>query len=247
MSLYKNKNLIYYGLNCKVYSIEKDNKKYVMKVLLNKNDNELNIYSIINDLDNKYLVKFIEKIDNCLIYEFCEYNTLENLLYQIDNNKLIKIISQLVEFFILLRDKGYYYNDLSLNNILIDQNYKIKVIDYGSLYKIGNIPKDITGTYGFISPEYLKENILDYEKNFVFSCGVILFLLYFKFYLFKKSSDYFKKCWNWCDKSECNRNDCLSKYLDKKSIDQTLKKILLNCLKFNHKDRITINKLKVTC
>lgn len=244
MLKFDNKILISFGMKSKVYLIEKNNKKYIMKVLLDKNDNEYNTCGIINNLDNKYFVKFIEKIDNCIIYDLFEGDTLEDFKYKIDKDKIMLVVKQLVDFFILLRNKGYCYYDLSLNNILIDDNYNIKVIDYGSLYKIENKPTNLVGTYGFVSPEYFKDNILDYEKNYVFSLGIILFVLYFKYEIFPKSNDYFKKCWKWCQEIDCNRNNCLSKYLDKKLIDNILlKKIILNCLNFNYNERISINEI----
>ena len=170
--------------------------------------------------------------------------TLEEFKHKIDKDQIILVIKQLVDFFILLRNKGYCYYDLSLNNILIDDNLNIKVIDYESLYKIDNKPTNLVGTYGFVSPEYFKDNILDYEKNYIFSLGIILFFLCFKYYLFSKSDYYFKKCWKWCRETDCNRNNCLSKYLDKKLIDNNLlKKLIFNCLNFNFNKRISINEI----
>lgn len=246
MNKYISKTKIVLGIKSNIYLVKDDNKTYILKEILDKYNNEFTICSIINSLNNKYMTKFIEKINNNIIYEYFNGKTLEELRYNLNENDLLIIIRQIIDFLILLKNKGYCYYDLSLNNIMVDDKLNIKIIDYGSLYKISSKVNNIVGSYGFVPPEYIKENILNYESFNVFSLGLIIFTLLFKYELFNKTEYYLLKCLRFCKDENCN-SDCLINYLNKKTCNNKLKKILLGSLKIKYNDRIDFNLIKLFC
>lgn len=222
---------------------DKNNNKFVIKEIQNKNDNEFKICKIINSLENKYLVKYIESMENNIIYEYFEGQTLDDLRFKLTDDQILLILNQILDFLIILKNKGYCYYDLSLSNIIVDKNFNIKVIDYSTIFKINQKVNVLVGTYGFIPPEYFNNNILKYEQFNVFSLGLIVFTLIFKFFLFDKNSNYLKKCWKFCKKDICSFN-CMEEYIMAKNCNEKLKKFLIGSLNLDYQKRYNLTNLK---
>lgn len=218
-------------------------QKFVVKKLFIKDDLEIETCKIINSLKNKYFVKYIEKIDNNIIYEYFNGNTLEFEFYNLDKKDIEFISKQIIDFLYILEEKNYYYLDLNMNNIMIDSNKKVKIIDYSTISHADKEIKNKIGTYYFVPPEYINDNLVIKNKFDIFSLGIILFKLIFKYMPIKSISDYKKKCL--CG-NDCPNEECLfatiSKY-NKLKNNELLFKLILNSLKFNPDNRINIKKI----
>jgi serine/threonine protein kinase len=89
---------------------------------------------------------------------------------------------QMLEALEYCHKKGYCHRDLKLANILLDENYQIKLADFGfaSLLE-GYRGKDkldtIAGTRSFMAPELIEEKFYNGETVDLFSAAVILFLM----------------------------------------------------------------------
>ena len=59
-------------------------------------------------------------------------------LNEISANLLINIMSQILCALKIVHESGYIYNNLKLQNIIIDDNIKIKLIDFGMATKYLN-------------------------------------------------------------------------------------------------------------
>ena len=96
-----------------------------------------------------------------------------------DLSSIVKITKKILKAL----DTGYrhklYHGSLSEENILVDENYNIKIYDYGitQANKGVNIRKD--NCMMFLSPHQLSINYTDMESDF-FTLGVILFDAIFK-------------------------------------------------------------------
>ena len=96
-----------------------------------------------------------------------------------------------------LHKKYISHRDIKMENILINNNYEIKIIDFGfALYnpehKIQNI---FCGTPKYIAPEILKGKGYYGEKVDLWSLGVLIYKIYCKEYPFKGENErelYFK-------------------------------------------------------
>jgi serine/threonine protein kinase len=248
MIKYKKIRLLSNTLRSKIFIVENNNKYFIQKKFYSNKDlnKEYNKAKILNNLENPYFVKFIELYDNNLIYEYFESDILDDIRYNITPSILFKILQDITRCLYLLEKKGYYHLDISLSNILINKDNNIKIIDYSCLSNNNNI-SDNPGSFYFVPPEYLINKKLILDKFDVFSIGHILFILLFKCNLIKSSKCYMSKCWSFCKNDICNRNDCLSKYLDslidKFKIKKIYKKILINTVTFDYKKRFSINQL----
>ena len=169
----------------------------VVKKLFIKDDLEMETCKLINSLKNKYFVKYIEKIENNIIYEYFSGNTLEFEMYNLDKNDIEFISKQIIDFLYILEKKNYYYLDLNMNNIMIDSNKKVKIIDYSTITHVDKEIKNKIGTYYFVPPEYINDNLVIKNKFDIFSLGIILFKLIFKYMPIKSISDYKKKMFMW--------------------------------------------------
>jgi serine/threonine protein kinase len=226
-----------------VIDIKVNNNDVVIKKLFIKDDLENENCKLINTLNNKYFVNFIEKIDNNIIYEYFNGNTLDYEMYNLNIKDIEFISKQIIDFLYILEKKNYYYLDLNMNNILINSNKKIKIIDYSTITHKTKEIKNKIGTYYFVPPEYINDNLVIKNKFDIFSLGIILFILIFKYMPIKKLSDYKKKCL--CN-NNCLNEECLIKTINnynKLKNNELLFKFIVKCLKFNFNKRITINEL----
>ena len=216
---------------------------FVIKKLFMQDDEENKNCKFINSLNIKYFVNFIDKIDNNIIYEYFNGNTLSYEMYNLNIKDIGLISTKIIDFLFILEKKNYYYLDLNMDNILINSNKEIKIIDYSTIsYKDKEINSKV-GTYYFSPPEYINNNLIIKNKFDIFSFGIILFNLIFKYMPIKKLSDYKKKCL--CGQN-CSEEECLIKTIsnyNKLKNNELLFKLILNSLKFNYKKRMNISKM----
>jgi len=87
---------------------------------------------------------------------------------------------QLMEAVQHLHEKGVTHRDLKPQNMLLDENFNLKVTDFG-LSKVHTTPNKVmsttyVGTKGYQAPELLMNRRYTNAMD-VFSCGVILFIM----------------------------------------------------------------------
>ncbi|CAO3590358.1 unnamed protein product [Absidia cylindrospora] len=92
------------------------------------------------------------------------------------------IFTQVLDAVLYLKGKGFYHRDIKDENILIDRNFNIKLIDFGSVFSIKTSKRQqwlshFHGTLSFASPEILKGQVYQPEPAEVWSLGVLLYTL----------------------------------------------------------------------
>ncbi|ORZ06852.1 kinase-like domain-containing protein [Absidia repens] len=92
------------------------------------------------------------------------------------------IFTQVLDAVLYLKEKGFYHRDIKDENILIDCDFNIKLIDFGSVFSIKTCKRQqwlshFHGTLSFASPEILKGQVYQPEPAEVWSLGVLLYTL----------------------------------------------------------------------
>lgn len=98
-----------------------------------------------------------------------------------------KIFGQLLDAVLYLRDQGLVHRDLKDENIVVDEQYGIKLVDFGSASRIPTGPrvedkmfKQFNGTLAFAAPEIVKGHWYAPEAAEVWTLGILLFTMVFK-------------------------------------------------------------------
>ncbi|XP_050234355.1 probable disease resistance protein At5g63020 [Mercurialis annua] len=127
----------------------------------------------------------IHKVHQMLVYEFVPNNTLRYHLYDLDKvviswSKRMKIALGTAKGLAYLHEgcsPRIVHRDIKPCNILIDYNFEPKITDFATAVEFSDddsdIEADITGTMGYLDPEYLIKNSVS-DKVDVFSFGVVL-------------------------------------------------------------------------
>lgn len=238
---------------------DKKNKKFVLKVLnINKFDSidSFNKYSSYFKLEYYFLTKFNSNyINRSFGYEY--YNNqpfivLENitgisLSKYIKRNTLSKtqksdLVLQILKGFSLIHKAKVYHGDVHLSNILVKQNLKTKIIDFGysneadvtdnSIAKIRN-----GGVYAFIPPERAKKNIfsrftnvIQYQSE-VYQIGLLVYYIYVKKLPFEAIT------WKTMVDEKSNFNIRTYHLFTKKRMPNLVREFIIKCLENNPEDR----------
>lgn len=122
-----------------------------------------------------------------LVFELCKNGELFDYLTNVvalSEKKTKQIMKQLFEAVEFVHNKGIVHRDLKPENILLDDNYNIKLTDFGfaQVLQPGEKLYDLCGTPGYMAPELLKasmyENADGYRKEVdMWACGVIMYTL----------------------------------------------------------------------
>ncbi len=163
----------------KIYAskIKKDNKK-------KKHNYEIDFYQSIdyeNDEQSQYICYCYGSFNEIYKEKYqYTYLFLENLQYDLynylfikkDSLQLFKTFEQLKQTLLILskaiqfiHDKGYIYNDLKFENIMLSKENKIKVIDFNCLVPVDDdkkLNKHFIGTIDYLAPELF---IVDKDKS----------------------------------------------------------------------------------
>ena len=195
----ENKKPIGKGAFGEVWKVTHENSKKVYCVkILSKRDifeqkliNQINKeISIMYNINHPYSVKLVNHFeDNEKLYLIMElapngnlYNLIQNNIKEkVKNMALIKkLIVQSIEIIKYLHSKNIVYRDIKPENLLLDNDYNIKLCDYGwaTYFTPGKFLTVYCGTPEYVSPEVIKKYPYN-EKVDIWGLGVLIFELVF--------------------------------------------------------------------
>lgn len=143
---------------------------------------------ILDNLHHKNIIK-IEKLYRhggkvYLILEFFDAPNLAEVMKRrkgegLTEDIVSKVIRQLVEALVHCHDKNIYHLDVKPENIVVDTNWRIKLIDFA--FSIKTIDKSkikkYCGTPSYMAPEVLKKESYYPQKVDSWAVGVVAFKL----------------------------------------------------------------------
>ena len=185
-----------------VKDLQDKNKEYALKLFYESEyfQNEEKMNKIITEMKNSSFIKYITSSVGYLLkkgkkklYPYIIFELAKNadIMYFIKKKQLVFtkrqckfIFAKILSIVKALHKKDICHRDLKLDNFLFDENFIIKLCDFGFSTKI---PKDKNGktlfltaklgTRHYAAPEILEDKEYDGKKVDIFSLGVILFTL----------------------------------------------------------------------
>ena len=217
--------------------------------LLKKFINEINIISSMRhpnillymgttvDEDNYYMIT--EYLPKGSLYEYLHIKKK----FLTDKQK-IKIAFQIAIAIQYIHSRNILHCDLKSSNVLLDQNFKIKLSDFGLSYFLSEVPKGMAfGTFHWMAPEILNDGKYEITAD-IFSYGMILWEL------LTNSTPYYNVF-----KNSLLNKETLKKYIDKKFANHeeiapipkdgniVLRYIASECLKYKPEDRLNLDNI----
>jgi len=155
--------------------------------------NHKNIAKIIEDINtNNQIIIVQELVEGSSLKDYYS-KELKNKKYLSDGDLIIlkNIFKQIFEAMNYLHKNNISHRDIKMENILIKNNYEIKIIDFGfGLYNPQHeVQKFFCGTPKYIAPEILEGKGYLGEEADLWSLGVLIYKIYCNVYPFKGKDD----------------------------------------------------------
>ncbi|XP_065852786.1 CBL-interacting serine/threonine-protein kinase 14-like [Euphorbia lathyris] len=144
--------------------------------------------SIMRRLRHPNVVKLLEVLaTKTKIYLVMEFAKGGELFTRVSRGRFSENLSrryfqQLITAVRYCHERGVFHRDLKLENLLLDDNWDLKVTDFGLSAVKDQVRPDgmlhtLCGTPAYVAPEILAKKGYDGAKVDVWSCGVILYIL----------------------------------------------------------------------
>ena len=188
-----------YGASSIVFLVKElaTERKYVAKILKEPSpyfNNEIEILNSLKKVNNPFIINLVNNGVGSIVFrkntlEDKQYIILENgskgdlcryiyLIKQGLSEKHTKVIfDKILRGVLSCHKAGICHRDIKMDNILLDENFNIKICDFGfATFNTGNL-NEYFGTPKYAAPEILMGRTYDGFKADIFSLGVLLLAL----------------------------------------------------------------------
>uniref|UniRef100_A0A7C8YUH8 non-specific serine/threonine protein kinase n=1 Tax=Opuntia streptacantha TaxID=393608 RepID=A0A7C8YUH8_OPUST len=144
--------------------------------------------AIMRRLHHPHIIRLLEVLaTKRKIYFVMEYAKGGELFAKLTKGRFSEDLSrkyfhQLISAVAYCHSHGVYHRDLKPENLLLDENWSLKISDFGLSAVTEQIRTDgmlhtMCGTPAYVAPEILSKKGYDGAKVDIWSCGIILFVL----------------------------------------------------------------------
>ena len=272
--LYKTKNSIIYLIRNKstkdnVSVLKGINKTNVTTKEVEMIKRERAFYEYNSKKNNILFPKFYHPFkDNVNIYMEISFIQGLNLSHLIMNDHLLKfnyndsninlflcLISQIISMIDQLHSEGYIYRDLKMNNIIIDKKLKCYLVDFGFVKHFDSdraMTNTVCGTLHMKAPELFllsqkRQNEYDGFKVDIYSIGVLMYEMYMgqpPFPYTTSNEDEYSQMILKGLNNETHFNQTFYGDIKNKEDCELIKDLIINCMKTNPEERITMKEMK---
>ena len=167
-----------------------DNKKYAIKNISKKKMKEMKISpSIIKReidihirINHPHIINLFSYLEDRYNYylamEYAKKGNLYQLIQEkkgLNENEAFNYFIQVVSAIHFLHINGYAHRDIKPENILLDENYQIKLCDFGWCVNVSKGERiTFCGTYEYMAPEMINDEFYDMGID-IWSLGVLLY------------------------------------------------------------------------
>lgn len=145
--------------------------------------------AIMHRLRHPNIVKLIEVLaTKTKVYFVMEFAKGGELFTRISRGRFSEDLSrryfqQLISAVRFCHSRGVFHRDLKPENLLLDENWNLKITDFGLSAVTDQIRPDgllhtLCGTPAYVAPEILAKKGYDGAKVDVWSCGIVLYVLH---------------------------------------------------------------------
>ena len=116
-----------------------------------------------------------------IVSAFCEGQTLAQKIRDnaLSYKQIFFVFEQLISALQTAHSHGVVHRDLKPENIIVDNNYKIQLVDFGiakNYNDLQTVSDEVLGTPDYMSPEQFRGEAFDHLSD-IWSCGIILYEL----------------------------------------------------------------------
>jgi serine/threonine protein kinase len=169
-------------LDNQIYALKKINLNLLSEREIHNLKTEISLHK---SLSHPFIVAFIDYIfyDNHL-YILLEHIPNGCLFFYIHSvsglceSTALRILYQVTLGIDYLHSRGIIHRDIKPENILVDENFNVKICDFGwsSYIKKGEYKKTVCGTFEYMAPEMLAESNIKYNHKLdVWCLGILLY------------------------------------------------------------------------
>jgi serine/threonine protein kinase len=178
-----------------VYKVkhEKTNKLFAAKVVERYCKNEIEMNKKLSDTQSPFINKYIDFLQGDLkigktedfvsffIFELCSKGSLNqyinNYLGGFEEKYCKVIFYKIIQGIKVIHDNGICHRDIKMDNFLLDNEFNIKICDFGFSCYNKKYLDEYLGTRKYMAPEIVKGMAYDGIKADIFSLGILLFNL----------------------------------------------------------------------
>jgi serine/threonine protein kinase len=166
----------------KIYALKQINLKLLSEREIENLQTEISLHRTLN---HPNVIQFIDYVfHKHFLYILLEYASNGCLFFYIHSIAglsepvALRLINQITLGIDYFHSKGIIHRDLKPENILLDENFNVKICDFGwsSQIKRGEYKSTVCGTFEYMAPEMLEKSRTKYNKKLdVWCLGILLY------------------------------------------------------------------------